>query len=55
MSCIFALQNRDVIAGIAYQPAFGSGRFDVATEQRLTMGGRGLPAGRTEQGHPQTL
>ena len=34
----FALENRDVIAGIAYQPAFGSGRFDVSTERRLTMG-----------------
>lgn len=34
----FALQNRDVIAGIAYQPAFGSGRFDISAERRLTMG-----------------
>ncbi len=34
----FALQNRDVIAGIAYQPAFGSGRFDVSFQKRLTMG-----------------
>ena len=34
----FALQNKDVIAGIAYQPAFGSGRFEVPMEQRLTMG-----------------
>lgn len=34
----FALGNRDVIAGIAYQPAFGSGRFDVSMEKRLTMG-----------------
>jgi 7,8-dihydro-6-hydroxymethylpterin dimethyltransferase len=34
----FALENRDVIAGIAYQPAFGSGRFEVSTERRLTMG-----------------
>lgn len=34
----FALENREVIAGIAYQPAFGSGRFDVSTERRLTMG-----------------
>ena len=34
----FALQNRDVIAGIAYQPAFGSGRFEVPMEERLTMG-----------------
>lgn len=34
----FALQNRDVIAGIAYQPAFTSGRFDVVRQRRLTMG-----------------
>ncbi|UWG98233.1 radical SAM protein [Dehalobacter sp. DCM] len=34
----FALQNRDVIAGLAYQPAFGSGRFDVTIQKRLTMG-----------------
>jgi uncharacterized radical SAM superfamily Fe-S cluster-containing enzyme len=34
----FALANRDVIAGIAYQPAFGSGRFDVSFQKRLTMG-----------------
>ena len=34
----FALKNRDVIAGIAYQPAFGSGRFDVSMTKRLTMG-----------------
>ena len=34
----FALQNRDVIAGIAYQPAFGSGRFDLSAERKLTMG-----------------
>ncbi|HHY59246.1 MAG TPA: radical SAM protein [Clostridia bacterium] len=34
----FALSNRDVIAGLAYQPAFGSGRFEVPMEQRLTMG-----------------
>jgi len=34
----FALQNRDVVAGIAYQPAFGSGRFDVSMPKRLTMG-----------------
>jgi 7,8-dihydro-6-hydroxymethylpterin dimethyltransferase len=34
----FALKNRDVVAGIAYQPAFGSGRFDVSAESRLTMG-----------------
>lgn len=34
----FALENRDVIVGIAYQPAFGSGRFDVPLHKRLTMG-----------------
>lgn len=34
----FAMENRDVIVGIAYQPAFGSGRFEVPMEQRLTMG-----------------
>ncbi len=34
----FALKNRDVIAGLAYQPAFGSGRFEVALEKDLTMG-----------------
>ncbi len=34
----FALENRDVIAGVAYQPAFGSGRFDVVPEQRLSIG-----------------
>jgi uncharacterized radical SAM superfamily Fe-S cluster-containing enzyme len=34
----FALQNRDVVAGIGYQPAFTSGRFDVRSERRLTMG-----------------
>lgn len=34
----FALKNKDVIVGIAYQPAFGSGRFDVPLHKRLTMG-----------------
>lgn len=34
----FALKNQDVIAGVAYQPAFGSGRFEVQSERRLTMG-----------------
>ncbi len=34
----FALENRDVIAGVAYQPAFGSGRFDVHDNPPLTMG-----------------
>lgn len=34
----YALENLDVIAGLAYQPAFGSGRFEVSLEERLTMG-----------------
>jgi len=34
----FALENQDVIAGVAYQPAFSSGRFDVTSERSLTMG-----------------
>lgn len=34
----FGLENRDVIAGIAYQPAFGSGRFEIADNKPLTMG-----------------
>ncbi len=34
----FALENRDTVVGIAYQPAFGSGRFEVIPEKRLTMG-----------------
>jgi uncharacterized radical SAM superfamily Fe-S cluster-containing enzyme len=34
----FALQNREVIAGVAYQPAFASGRFEIPLERRLTMG-----------------
>jgi len=34
----FALENQDVIAGVAFQPAFTSGRFDVAPERRLSMG-----------------
>jgi hypothetical protein len=34
----FALKNQDVIAGVAFQPAFTSGRFDVSLERRLTMG-----------------
>jgi uncharacterized radical SAM superfamily Fe-S cluster-containing enzyme len=34
----FALGNREVIAGLAYQPAFTSGRFDVRDNRRLTMG-----------------
>lgn len=34
----FALANQDVVVGIAYQPAFGSGRFEVSPKRRLTMG-----------------
>ncbi|WP_303720153.1 radical SAM protein [Malonomonas rubra] len=34
----FGLENRDVIVGIAYQPAFGSGRFEVSNQKPLTMG-----------------
>lgn len=34
----FALDNRDVICGLALQPAFKSGRFDVSPIYRLTMG-----------------
>jgi uncharacterized radical SAM superfamily Fe-S cluster-containing enzyme len=34
----FALAHRDVVAGIAYQPAFGSGRFEATKGRRLTMG-----------------
>ncbi len=34
----FALINRDVVAGVAYQPAFGSGRFDLSHAVRLNMG-----------------
>jgi uncharacterized radical SAM superfamily Fe-S cluster-containing enzyme len=34
----FALDNQDVIAGVALQPAFTSGRFDISAERRLTMG-----------------
>ena len=34
----FAVENRDVIVGIAYQPAFGSGRFDIDCRQPMTMG-----------------
>ncbi len=34
----FALQNQDVVAGVAFQPAFTSGRFDVSTAKHLTMG-----------------
>ncbi len=34
----FGLQNRDVIAGVAFQPAFGSGRFEITDKKPLTMG-----------------
>jgi uncharacterized radical SAM superfamily Fe-S cluster-containing enzyme len=34
----FALENLDVIAGVALQPAFTSGRFDVPGVRRITMG-----------------
>jgi len=34
----FALGNISVIAGVAYQPAFISGRFDLGTDHPLTMG-----------------
>lgn len=46
----FALEHRDVIAGIAYQPAFGSGRFDISTERRLTMGDVAFLLGEQSQG-----
>jgi uncharacterized radical SAM superfamily Fe-S cluster-containing enzyme len=34
----FALQNIDVVAGLALQPAFFSGRFEVEMPERLSMG-----------------
>lgn len=34
----FALSNNDVIVGVALQPAFESGRFDVKRSKPLTMG-----------------
>ena len=34
----FALNNIDVVAGLALQPAFTSGRFEVSPKRRLTMG-----------------
>ncbi len=34
----FALDNLDVIAGVALQPAFMSGRFDVENPRQITMG-----------------
>lgn len=34
----FALGNLDVIAGLALQPAFTSGRFDLSVDRKLSMG-----------------
>ena len=34
----FAIQNNDVVVGVALQPAFESGRFDVKRSKPLTMG-----------------
>ena len=34
----FALANADIVAGVAFQPAFTSGRFDLPAEKRLSMG-----------------
>ncbi len=34
----FALENIDVVAGLAIQPAFFSGRFEVEAPDRLSMG-----------------
>lgn len=34
----FALDNLDVVVGLALQPVFTSGRFDVAAQRRLGMG-----------------
>ncbi len=34
----FALDNLDVVAGVALQPAFTSGRFDIRDARRLSMG-----------------
>ena len=34
----FALENLDVVVGVAFQPAFTSGRFDVTSTRRLGMG-----------------
>lgn len=34
----FALENLDVVAGLALQPAFTSGRFDIPVEHRISMG-----------------
>jgi uncharacterized radical SAM superfamily Fe-S cluster-containing enzyme len=34
----FALRHLDVVAGVAFQPAFTSGRFELAAERHLTMG-----------------
>lgn len=34
----FALKNVDIVAGLALQPAFTSGRFEVGQPRRLSMG-----------------
>ncbi len=34
----FALENVDIVAGLALQPAFTSGRFEVGQPRRLSMG-----------------
>ncbi|MBI9045065.1 MAG: hypothetical protein JEZ06_11295, partial [Anaerolineaceae bacterium] len=34
----FAIENMDVVAGVALQPAFTSGRFDVQNAHRIGMG-----------------
>ena len=34
----FAMNNLDVICGLAIQPAFESGRFDMEMKQRLSLG-----------------
>jgi uncharacterized radical SAM superfamily Fe-S cluster-containing enzyme len=46
----FALANREVIAGLAYQPAFTSGRFDVRDNRRLTMGDLAFQLAEQSQG-----
>ena len=51
----FALKNRDVIAGVALQPAFTSGRFDVSSERRLTMGDVIFMLAEQSHGHDPTL
>lgn len=46
----FALENREVVAGVAYQPAFTSGRFDIRVERRLTMGDVAFLLAKQSQG-----